>query len=91
MTDEAGRFAARIGGATGSRTPDLLRATQALIPTELWPRAGSGDPGIGGTDRDSNPHHPLARRGLSQLSYHPIAYAAGLPAEAAKTENWCLG
>src|SRR6266849_10922571 len=24
-------------------------------------------------ERDSNPHHPLARRGLSQLSYHPIS------------------
>ena len=27
------------GGARGDRTPDLLTASQALIPTELWPHA----------------------------------------------------
>ena len=42
-------------------------------------------------ERDSNPHHPLARRGLSQLSYHPIAFAAGLPAEAAKRRRLVPG
>src|SRR5712692_997130 len=29
-------------------------------------------------ERDSNPHLPLARRGLSQLSYHPMRWAARL-------------
>ena len=29
-------------------------------------------------ERDSNPHLPLARRGLSQLSYHPMVDPAGI-------------
>ena len=33
---------------------------------------GIGDPRNWWNERDSNPHLPLARRGLSQLSYHPI-------------------
>ncbi len=76
MADEASRFAARIGGATGSRTPDLLRAMQALIPTELWPPSGIRRSRNWWNERNSNPHHPLARRGLSQLSYHPMGFAA---------------
>jgi hypothetical protein len=33
---------------------------------------GISDPRNWWNERDSNPHLPLARRGLSQLSYHPI-------------------
>src|SRR5947199_4419401 len=42
----------------------------------------------GGNERDSNPHLPLARRGLSQLSYRPGRERAA--AQAATPRKWRL-
>ena len=42
----------------------------------------------GGNERDLNPHLPLARRGLSQLSYRPGRERAA--AQAATPRKWRL-
>src|SRR5574341_2159760 len=43
----------------------LCRPSSLVRPPDWW------------NERDSNPHLPLARRGLSQLSYHPVVPGVG--------------
>lgn len=62
------------GGATGTRTPDLLRAKQALSQLSYCPKNKSCVVGVGGLEP---PTSILSGSRSNQLSYTPVTSQRG--------------